>query len=183
MLVESNFLQKETLAPDFKLINTLDGQMVSLVDEKGAIATVVMFICNHCPFVLHVNDELVRLANDYMKQGVGFIAISSNDVNYVPQDGPEQMKLHAQKQGYPFVYLYDETQEVAKSYDAACTPDFYVFDQNFKSVYHGQLCDSRPSNKIKVTGASIRSVLDALIAKKPIEVVEEPSIGCNIKWK
>lgn len=183
MLVESNPLQKGTLAPDFTLQDTVSDSMISLREAKGVNGTVVMFICNHCPFVVHVNPELVRLANDYADKGFGFVAISSNDVNYVPQDGPAFMKQHAAIQGYPFPYLYDETQEIARKYNAACTPDFYVFDGELKSVYHGQLDDSRPNNGLPLTGDSIREVLDSLLAGDTFNGVEYPSIGCNIKWK
>jgi thiol-disulfide isomerase/thioredoxin len=183
MLVESNPLQKGTLAPDFTLQDTVSDSMISLQDVKGVNGTVVMFICNHCPFVIHVNPELVRLASDYAAKGFGFVAISSNDVNYVPQDGPTFMKQHAATVGYPFPYLYDETQEVARKYNAACTPDFYVFDGELKSVYHGQLDASRPGNNLPLTGQSIREVLDSLSTGDTFHGAEYPSIGCNIKWK
>ena len=140
----SNMLPLGTKAPDFTLFDTVSQKDKSLSEVQGDRGTVVMFICNHCPFVIHVNQELVRLAKDYQDKGFGFVAISSKDANYVPQDGPEYMKLHAAKVGYPFPYLYDETQEVAQKYDAVCTPDFYVFDAELKSVYHGKLDDSRP---------------------------------------
>jgi thiol-disulfide isomerase/thioredoxin len=142
-----------------------------------------MFICNHCPFVKHVNDELVRLGNDYKDKGIGFVAISSNDVENYPDDSPGLMKIVAQELEYPFPYLYDETQEVAKAYDAACTPDFYVFDKNLKLVYRGQLDDSRPGNDIPVTGKDLRSALNALIDGKEVSDDQKPSLGCNIKWK
>ncbi|MEL7120813.1 MAG: thioredoxin family protein [Bacteroidota bacterium] len=183
MRVESNPFARGTQAVDFDLIDTVSDQMISLQDVKGENGTVVMFICNHCPFVIHVNEELVRLANDYSSQGIGFVAINSNDVNYVPQDGPEFMKKHAKATGYPFPYLYDETQEVARAYDAACTPDLYVFDKELKSVYHGQLDDSRPGNTAPVNGWAVREVLDALIRGEEYSGEEKPSIGCNIKWK
>ena len=142
-----------------------------------------MFICNHCPFVKHVNQGIVSLANDYQDQGVSFIAISSNDVENYPQDGPELMKENALREGFPFPYLYDESQEVAKAYDAACTPDFYIFDQGLELVYRGQLDDSRPGNGLPVTGKDMREALDALLVGKPALEVQKPSIGCNIKWK
>jgi peroxiredoxin len=179
----SNTFEKGTLAPDFTLFDTVSQQHISLQDAKGEKGTLIMFICNHCPFVLHVNEELVELANEYQSQGIGFIAISSNDVVNYPQDGPELMKVQAEKVGYSFPYLYDETQEVAKAYDAACTPDLYVFDQDLRAVYHGQLDDSRPGNGIPVTGNDMRAVLDSVITGTEYSGPEKPSIGCNIKWK
>ena len=172
-----------TKAPSFKLLDTISNTLISLEDVRGKKGTVVMFICNHCPFVKHVNEELVRLCNDYRVMGFGFVAISSNDVENYPQDSPEQMRNTAREQGYPFSYLYDPSQEVAKAYDAACTPDFYVFDEVLKLVYHGQLDDSRPGNDLPVTGIDIREVLDLLECEKPYRGIPKPSIGCNIKWK
>ena len=183
MLVQSSPLLRGTKAPDFNLLDTISDKMVSLQDVRGEKGTVVMFICNHCPFVIHVNQELVRLAKDYQDKGFGFVAISSNDANYVPQDGPEYMKLHAAKVGYPFPYLYDETQEVAQKYDAVCTPDFYVFDAELKSVYHGKLDDSRPGRSTPINGYAIRAALDTLLDGVPFNGTEQPSIGCSIKWK
>ena len=183
MLLQSNPLTKGTLAPDFNLLDTVSDKMISLQDVKGENGTVVMFICNHCPFVLHVNDELVRLAKDYQDKGIGFVAISSNDVNYVPQDGPQYMKQHAARMGYPFPYLYDETQEIAREYDAVCTPDFYVFDAGLRSVYHGKLDDSRPGRNIPVNGQAIRNVLDTMLDGQEYIGSELPSVGCSIKWK
>jgi len=142
-----------------------------------------MFICNHCPFVKHVNEGLVELANDYILKGISFIAISSNDVVNFPEDSPEKMKNEAKSLGYPFPYLYDESQEVARAYDAACTPDFFIYDKDLKLVYRGQLDDSRPKNGIPVTGKDIRAALDSLLQSKPVSEEQKPSIGCNIKWK
>ena len=142
-----------------------------------------MFICNHCPFVVHINKEIVKIANQYNKIGVEFIAICSNDIKNYPQDSPEKMKKVAKKEKYPFPYLYDENQIVAKSYDAACTPDFFIFDKSKKLVYRGQLDDSRPGNNIDVTGEDIRNAIDSIINSKEINSVQKPSIGCNIKWK
>jgi thiol-disulfide isomerase/thioredoxin len=156
---------------------------MSLEGLKSDRATVVMFICNHCPYVKHVQEELVRLAEDYRPKGVSFIAISSNDAEQYPEDGPENMKKVAQRMGYPFPYLYDETQEVAKAYKAACTPDFYVFDGDMELVYRGQLDDSRPGNAIPITGADLRGALDNLLRGQPVEEDQKPSMGCNIKWK
>lgn len=170
-------------APDFLLPDTVSGKIRSLKELKGEIATVIMFICNHCPYVKHVNAELVRLANDYMPKGVSFVAISSNDVVNYPEDAPDKMRETALALGYPFPYLYDETQEVAKAYFAACTPDFSIFDKDLKCVYRGQLDDSRPKNDIPVTGKDIRAALDALINGQPVSERQKPSIGCNIKWK
>ncbi len=170
-------------APDFTLYDTVSGNNLSLQNLKGTTGTVIMFICNHCPFVKHVNTQLVQLGNDYKSKGVGFIAISSNDVAGYPQDGPEQMKLVAEELKYPFPYLYDATQEAAKAYQAACTPDFFIFDGNLSLVYRGQLDDSRPGNEKPVTGADIRNALDHLVAGKPVPEDQKPSIGCNIKWK
>lgn len=180
---ESNEMALGTKAPDFTLINTVDNQLVSLQDAKGEKGTVILFICNHCPFVIHVNPELVKLAIEYQQKGIGFIAISSNDIVNYPQDAPHLMKKVAAENQYPFPYLFDETQEVAKAYDAACTPDFYVFDTDLKSVYHGQLDDSRPGNGKPLNGKDIRNALDNLLAdKSPLEN-QKPSVGCGIKWK
>jgi len=170
-------------APHFTLPDTVSGKMLSLQAIKGNTATVIMFLCNHCPFVKHVNAQLAQLGNDYKNKGIAFIAISSNDVAGYPQDGPEQMKLVATQLQYPFPYLYDESQEVAKAYEAACTPDFFIFDANLSLVYRGQLDDSRPGNEKPVTGADIRNALEQLIAGKPVATDQKPSIGCNIKWR
>jgi len=179
----SNMIALGTKAPDFNLIDTITGDYFSFSDLRGEKGTVVMFICNHCPFVKHVNEELVRLCNDYRVTGFGFIAISSNDVENYPQDGPKEMYKNAQQEGYPFPYLYDETQEVAKAYDAACTPDFYVFDFEDRLVYRGQLDNSRPGNGIPVNGRDLREALDNILNNNPQREDQKPSIGCNIKWK
>lgn len=170
-------------APAFELPDTVSGNKSTLQELRGDRATVVMFICNHCPFVMHVNNELVRLADDYTSKGVSFIAISSNDVMNYPDDSPENMKETALSLGYPFPYLYDETQKVAREYQAACTPDFFIYDRELKLVYRGQLDDSRPGNEIPVTGKDIRYALDCILNKKPVPQEQRPSIGCNIKWK
>jgi peroxiredoxin len=172
-----------TSAPEFSLLDVVSGKMTGLNSGTNSKSTVIMFICNHCPYVKHVNKELTRLANDYMKKGVNFLAINSNDVMNYPDDSPENMKITATKESYPFPYLFDETQEVAMAYQAACTPDFYVFDSNFSLVYRGQLDDSRPGNDIAVTGDSIRKVLDCLLTNTVVNVEQKPSLGCNIKWK
>jgi thiol-disulfide isomerase/thioredoxin len=170
-------------APDFKLPDAVSGREMSLDDLKGEHATVVMFICNHCPFVKHINPELVRLANDYMPKGVSFIAINSNDVENYPEDSPENMKLYAERLGYPFPYLFDETQEVARAYHAACTPDFSIFDKDLLCVYRGQLDGSRPGNSVPNDGRDIRSALDNILSGRPVSSDQKPSLGCNIKWK
>ena len=182
-LTESNEFRIGTKAPDFSLINTVDNNFLSLEKAKGKKGTVIMFICNHCPFVLHLNDELVKMANEYQQKGINFIAISSNDVENYPQDSPELMKQLAKHVKYPFPYLYDETQEIAKKYDAACTPDFYVFDAYLKAIYHGQLDSSRPGNGIPVKGNDLRNSLELLLEKKPVLEDQKPSVGCGIKWK
>lgn len=179
----STMMPLGTIAPPFELHDTVSGESLSLANLKGEEATLVMFICNHCPYVIHINDELVRLAKEYQPKGVSFIAISSNDAINYPQDGPELMKVHADKVGYPFPYLYDESQEVAKSYEAACTPDLFLFDQELRCVYRGQLDSSRPHNDVSVTGKDLRNALLALLSGKNISETQTPSIGCNIKWK
>jgi peroxiredoxin len=171
-----------TSAPDFELPN-VDGRMVSLADAAGPRGTVVMFICNHCPFVKHVADQLAALGRDCPPRGVGVVAISSNDVASHPADSPEQMIHEAEERGYAFPYLYDATQEVAKDYHAACTPDFYLFDGDRKLVYRGQLDSSRPGNDVPVTGSDLRGAIDTLLAGLPPRDEQKPSIGCNIKWK
>jgi peroxiredoxin len=171
------------IAPDFTLPDTVSGENMSLAQLKSDKATVIMFICNHCPYVKHVNDALVALANDYMPKGVSFVAISSNDAEAYPADSPAQMKIEAARLGYPFPYLYDETQEVAKAYTAECTPDFSIFDGDMRCVYRGQLDGSRPGSNQPVTGKDIRAALDAMLAGKPVSSEQVPSVGCNIKWK
>ena len=182
-LTASNMLPLGTKAPQFNLIDVKDNQKKSLTDLSGEVGTLVLFICNHCPFVIHVNDQLVKLANDYKKKGINCIAISSNDVVQYPQDGPELMRQHAKDNHYPFPYLYDETQDVAKAYDAACTPDFFLFDSELILVYAGQLDDSRPGNVLPVTGKDLRTAMDALVNNEAIDPDQKPSMGCNIKWK
>ncbi len=179
----SNMISLGTIAPDFTLLDTISDKKMSLQQLRGDKATVVFFICNHCPFVIHVNEELVKMANDFQEKGISFIAISSNDVENYPQDAPHLMKKVANDLQYPFPYLYDETQGVAKSYDAACTPDIYVFDEDLKLVYRGQIDDSRPENGVPVTGKDLRNALQNLLKGKEISKNQKPSIGCNIKWK
>ena len=170
-------------APNFNLPDTISGNDVSLKDIQGTKGTVVMFMCNHCPFVIHVIEEIVNVANDYQSKGFGFVAISSNDVENYPEDAPNKMKLFAEQYRFSFPYLYDETQEIAKAYDAACTPDFSVFDKELSCVYRGQLDDARPENGAPNDGADLRGVLDALFEGKEIAADQKPSLGCNIKWK
>lgn len=179
----SNMLPLGTHAPQFSLLDVISGRKMGLSTSNKIKSTVLMFICNHCPYVKHVNKELTSLANDYKDKGVHFLAINSNDVDNFPDDSPENMKKTAIREAYPFPYLYDETQEVAKAYQAACTPDFYVFDSNLELVYRGQLDDSRPGNQLKVNGSSIRQALDCLLTHQPINIEQKPSLGCNIKWK
>jgi len=172
-----------TKAPDFNLPDAISGKQISLNEIKGNKATVIMFICNHCPFVKHVNEELVNLGNDYKNKGIGFAAINSNDAIKHPDDSPGLMMQVAKQLKYSFPYLYDETQEVAKAYDAACTPDFFIYDKDLNLVYRGQLDDSRPGNEIPVSGKDIRHALNCLLNNEPVLEFQRPSIGCNIKWK
>ena len=169
-------------APDFRLLDTLSDKELSLEELKSDRATVIMFICNHCPYVKHIQEQLVKLADDYMSKGIAFIAISSNDAVNYPEDAPAKMKETGQEFNFPFPYLYDETQDIARAYDAACTPDFNIFDGELKCVYRGQLDDSRPGNGIPVTGADIRVALDALLEGREVSKEQKPSIGCSIKW-
>ena len=179
----SNMIPLGIIAPQFTLLDTITEKEVSLKDYRGENGTVIFFICNHCPFVIHVNDELIRIANDYSDKNISFMAISSNDVQNYPADAPHLMRKKALELHYPFPYLYDESQEVAKVYDAACTPDIYVFDGSLRLVYRGQLDDSRPDNRIIVTGRDLRHALDCLVDGTKNSYVQKPSIGCNIKWK
>lgn len=179
----SNMLPLGTKAPHFELVDAVSSDTFTLANIQGEKGTVVMFICNHCPYVIHVNKEIVRVANDYRVTGFGFVAISSNDVEKYPQDGPDRMWDVANKNAYPFPYLFDETQQVAKAYDAACTPDFYVFDAELKLVYRGQLDNSRPGNSIPVNGRDLREALDNILNNSPQRKDQKPSMGCNIKWK
>jgi thiol-disulfide isomerase/thioredoxin len=178
--VESQMLELGTRAPSFALPDA-DGVIHSIPDE--AAAYVVMFICNHCPFVKHVADELARIGHDYVGRGVAVFAINSNDVDNYPADAPDKMKREARLRGYNFPYLLDIGQDVAKAYRAACTPDFFLFDSEQKLVYRGQLDDSRPTNGVPVDGRDLRAALDALLGGEPVSAVQKPSIGCNIKWK
>lgn len=178
----STMLELGTQAPDFKLISC-EGKEVCLDDFKGKKALLVVFICNHCPYVIHINPELVRFAKDYQAKGVAVVAISSNDVENYPDDSPDKMLQNAKDNDYPFPYLYDESQEVAKAYMAACTPDLFLFDEEFKLVYRGQFDGSRPKKEVPVTGTDMRHAVDALLAGKRPSADQHPSLGCNIKWK
>ena len=180
--VNSTMLPLGTKAPDFRLPDT-SGKMVSLPDFSGASALLVVFMCNHCPYVKHIRSGLAQFARDYQPRGVQVVGINSNDVANYPADSPAKMAEEAKAAGYIFPYLYDETQAVAKAYRAACTPDFYLFDQAQRLVYRGQFDDSRPGNGLPVTGKDLRAALDALLEGKPVSARQTPSIGCNIKWK
>lgn len=182
-LTTSNELPLLTEAPDFYLPDTNGNHWKSLTDCRGEKGTLVMFICNHCPYVHHVLDEIIMIANDYRVQGIGFVAISSNDIENYPADSPENMAEFAYENNFHFPYLYDETQETAKVYQAACTPDFYLFNASNRLVYHGQLDDSRPGNNIPVSGSDLRSAIDSILYNRTINPKQKPSIGCNIKWK
>lgn len=180
---ESSMLRLGTEAPFFSLMNAVTNKTFNFNSDNDALATVIMFICNHCPFVKHISRELTQLANDYIPRDIQFIAINSNNIEAYPDDSPDNMRLKALEENYPFPYLFDETQEVAKAYHAVCTPDFFVFNDSLTLVYRGQLDDSRPGNGVDVNGASIRGALDCLLSGKPVPVNQKPSIGCNIKWR
>jgi peroxiredoxin len=182
-LTESKMLALGTKAPEFNLMDTISGEDFSFQQVSGEKGTVIMFICNHCPYVIHVNRQIVDLANDYKSRGIGFAAISSNDVENYPDDAPNIMKVVGKALKFPFPYLYDESQEVARAYDAACTPDFYVFNDQDELVYRGRLDANRPSTGKEPTGEDLRKALDALLQGKVIESKQYPSAGCNIKWK
>lgn len=179
----SNMIPLGTQAPNFDLVDTRTNQYLSLQDLKSPIATVIMFICNHCPYVIHIKPKLLEVATAYQRKGISFIAINSNDAHEYPQDGPEAMHLEALKHHYSFPYLYDETQQVAKAYQAACTPDFYVFDKNLLCVYRGRFDDSTPGNQHPITGSDLTDVLDRVLAGDAINPDQHASLGCNIKWK
>jgi peroxiredoxin len=180
--VNSTMLALGTRAPHFSLPSATGGT-VSVEDFSGASALLVMFICNHCPFVKHVRAELIRLADDYRSRGVAVVAINANDWSSYPDDSPEMMEKEANEFGYPFAYLCDESQEVAKAYRAACTPDFFLFDADRKLVYRGQLDDSRPGNQEPVNGKDLRAALDAVLEGRDVPDPQRPSLGCNIKWR
>jgi peroxiredoxin len=170
-------------APDFNLKDVASGKTIHLGIIRSEKATVIMFICNHCPFVKHIQKDLVKLVREYQPRGVVFIGINSNDMQNYPEDSPEKMARIARQFKYPFPYLFDETQQVAKAYNAACTPDFFVYDAELNLVYRGQMDDSRPGNDKPVTGRDLRETLDNILAGLPVNPLQKPSMGCNIKWK
>lgn len=180
---ETNMIPLGFKAPDFSLPDTVSGQTLSLNDVKGDIATVVMFICNHCPYVIHIQPEILKLYQEFSNKGIKFVGISSNDIENYPQDAPDLMTVHAKESGYQFPYLYDETQEVAKAYFAECTPDISVFDKDLLCVYRGRLDGSTPKNNIPLTGEDLRNALQAIVDGTEVSPIQKPSIGCNIKWK
>lgn len=182
VLTPSTMLPLGTPAPDFSLVN-VDGRTVSLSDFEGTPALLVIFMCNHCPYVIHVADHLAQLTQEYLARGVAIVGINSNDVANYPADSPEQMVAETEQRGYAFPYLYDETQEVAQAYKAACTPDFFVFDADKRLAYRGQMDGSRPDSGTPVTGEELRAALDAVLAGKKPSEEQRPSMGCNIKWK
>ncbi len=182
VMTESTMLALGTPAPDFALQDVVSGKTVSPQDFTNPSGLLVMFICVHCPFVKHVEQELARLGQDYQSQGLGIVAISANSIQTHPQDAPEHMKSQAEAYGFTFAYCYDTEQSVAKAYTAACTPDFFLFDSDLKLVYRGQLDDSRPSNGKPVTGRDLRTAIETMLAGQVIPTEQAPSIGCNIKW-
>ena len=179
----SNMLPIGTKAPEFDLQASNFNRKISYQEIKGKKGTLVIFICNHCPYVLHVIEEIVMVANDYRVQGIGIVAISSNDVVKYPQDSPEKMADFTLENKIEFPYLYDESQEVAKAFQAACTPDFFLFDGQDKLIYRGQLDDSRPGNGISISGSDLRNAIDSLLYNRTLNDSQKPSMGCNIKWK
>ena len=183
MLTRSTMLTLGTKAPDFSLPDVVSDKTISLKDFSDKKGLLVMFICRHCPFVKHVQKELAKIGKDYENKNFGIVAISSNDMETHPDDSPENLKRQAEELGFNFPYCYDETQEVAKSYTAACTPDFFLFDKERKLVYRGQLDNSRPGNFKKVTGKDLREAIDSVLADRPVSQEQKPSAGCNIKWK
>lgn len=176
-------LPLETAAPPFELPDVVSGKKISLEDFRDKKALLIMFICRHCPFVAHVQNELSRLGKDYAGKSLGIVAISSNDADTYPDDAPESLAAMASEVGFTFPFCYDESQDVARAYSAACTPDFFLFDQNRKLAYRGQLDDSRPGNGQPVTGRDLRDAIDALLNGEPVNPNQIPSIGCNIKWR
>ena len=178
----SNMVELGSIAPNFNLINTVDDKFISSDDCFSKKGTLIMFICNHCPFVIHVIDEIIKISNQYTNE-IDFVAISSNDVINYPDDAPELMKKLATDKSFNFPYLYDENQDVAKAYDAACTPDFFLYNDEKKLIYRGQLDDSRPGNEKSIDGKDLRNALDCLIKNVKNNFPQKPSIGCNIKWK
>lgn len=182
-LTPSNMMPLGTTAPEFALPDTISGKVLSFSDIKSNIATVVMFICNHCPYVIHLEKHLAPFVKQYQDKGIHFVAISANDADNYPADGPVQMADNAKRLGFTFPYLYDQSQDVAKAYDAACTPDFFVFDGKGQCAYRGRYDESSPGKNVAVTGHDLGAALDALIANEPVSEAQIPSMGCNIKWK
>jgi len=179
----STMIPLGTKAPNFKLLDTISGKQLSLQELKSDKATVVMFICNHCPYVKHIQHKLVDVVKNYQAKGISFIAINSNDIVHYPDDSPDKMKLEAATQGYTFPYLFDETQKIAKAYHAACTPDLYIFDDKLSCVYRGRFDESTPGNGKPTTGRELSQALDNLLTGKDVSSEQKPSVGCNIKWK
>ncbi|MEL6813945.1 MAG: thioredoxin family protein [Cyanobacteria bacterium J06598_3] len=179
---ESTMLPLGTAAPAFTLEDVVSGKTISLETFQGQKGLLVMFICQHCPFVIHVEQALSRIGHDYVPQGVGILAISANSIETHPQDSPDNLRKQVKRADFNFPYAYDATQAVAKSYTAACTPDFFLFDSDFKLAYRGQLDDSRPGNDKPVTGSDLRTALDIVVAGNAVPEMQKPSIGCNIKW-
>ena len=182
-LTESTMLELGTRAPDLSLPDVISGETVSLKSFANKKALLVMFICQHCPYVQHVKEELTRLGRDYAKREIGIVAVSSNDAKNYPDDAPDQLEKMATSLGFTFPFCYDETQQVARAYTAACTPDFFLFDERRQLVYRGQLDDSRPGNGKPVTGRDLRAAIEAVLTGKPVSRDQKPSVGCNIKWK
>jgi thiol-disulfide isomerase/thioredoxin len=182
-LTYSEMMPLGTIAPTFNLPDAVSGKTLSLDDLKSDTGTVIMFICNHCPYVIHIENEIAAIANEYQKKGIAFIAISANDAENYPEDAPDKMKLKAAEAGYSFPYLHDDSQDIAKAYHAACTPDFYAFDGDLKCVYRGRLDNSSPGNGQPVTGSDLRNTLNTVINGNTISDNQLPSMGCNIKWK
>lgn len=180
---ESIMLPLGTAAPDFRSPDVVSGRTITLADFRDKTALLVMFICRHCPFVKHVQSELARIGRDYASKSLGIVAISSNDAEGYPDDAPDSLREMASELGFNFPYCFDETQDVARAYDAACTPDFFLFDKSRRLVYRGQLDDSRPGNNVPVTGKDLRSAIDAVLEARPVSQQQKPSIGCNIKWR
>lgn len=182
-LTYSNMLPLNSNAPEFKLFDTISGKEKSLETLKGISGTVIAFICNHCPYVIHINSTLVKISNNYKSKGINFIAISSNDIEQYPEDSPEKMKINANLNNFNFPYLFDKDQQVAKIYDAACTPDIYLFNKSLQLIYRGQIDNSRPENGIEVNGEDLINAIDCLLNNTMNSRTQKPSMGCNIKWK
>lgn len=179
----SSMLPLGTRAPDFNLQDTVTGNKVTLGESKSSIATLIMFICNHCPYVIHIREELLNVIHEYQTRGISFIAISSNDIRKYPEDAPDKMKEYALKYNFDFPYLFDETQEIAKAYQAECTPDFFLFDKNLQLVYRGRFDASTPGNNKPITGKDLKNAMDCLLDENEVPADQYPSMGCNIKWK